>query len=71
MVIPKALRGKYNLMAGSRVKIIATRDGLLIKSGFERPWIGLRGMMRQYWKGKSLNKLIEEAKENVFPNSVG
>lgn len=65
MVIPKSLRGKYNLKEGSRVKIIVTRDGLLIKLGFERPWIGLRGMMRHDWKGKSLDKLIEEARKNA------
>ncbi|MBA7492499.1 hypothetical protein ES702_03049 [subsurface metagenome] len=65
MVIPKPLREKYNLMAGSRVKIITTRDGLVIKSGFERPWIGLRGMMREDWKGKSLDQIIEGARKNA------
>jgi AbrB family looped-hinge helix DNA binding protein len=66
MVIPKPLREKYNLMEGSRVKIIATRDGLLIKPRLEAPWIGLRGMMRRDWKDKSLDQLIEEAKRSLF-----
>lgn len=66
MVIPKPLREKYNLKQGSRVKIIATRDGIVIKSRFEGPWVGLRGMMKSDWKNKDLDKLIEEAKRSLF-----
>ena len=66
MVIPKPLRGKYNLRKGSKIKMIATRDGLLIKPRFEGPWIGLRGMMRKDWKNKDLDRLIEEAKKSLF-----
>jgi len=66
MVIPKPLREKYNLKQGSRVKIIATRDGIVIKSRFEGPWVGLRGMMKGDWKNKDLDQLIEEAKRSLF-----
>ena len=66
MVIPKPLREKYNLRQGSRVKIIATRDGIVIKSGLEGPWVGLRGMMKSDWKDKNLDQLIEEAKKSLF-----
>lgn len=66
MVIPKPLREKYNLKQGSRVKIIATRDGIVIKSRFEGPWVGLRGMMKSDWKNKDSDQLIEEAKRSLF-----
>lgn len=66
MVIPKPLRGEYNLRQGSKVKIIATRDGLLIKPRVEGPWIGLRGIMREDWKDKDLDQVIEEAKRSLF-----
>jgi AbrB family looped-hinge helix DNA binding protein len=66
MVIPKPLREKYHLKEGTRVKIIATRDGMLIKSYLEGPWTGLRGMMKKDWKDKNLDQLIEEAKKSLF-----
>ena len=66
MVIPKPLREKYNLKEGTRIKIIDTKDGMLIKSYLEGPWVGLRGMMKEYWKGENLDKLIEEAKKSLF-----
>lgn len=66
MVIPKPLRERYNLRRGSRVKIIATGEGMLIKSSLEGPWVGLRGMMRGVWGGTDLDKLIEEAKKSLF-----
>lgn len=66
MVIPKPLREKYDLVRGSKVKIIVTSDGMLIKPGLEGPWIGLRGMMRKGWKGVELDVLIEEARKSLF-----
>lgn len=66
MVIPKPLREKYSLKEGSRVKIIATRDGMLIKSHHEGPWIGLRGMMKKDWKNRDLDELIKGAKKSLF-----
>jgi len=66
MVIPKPLREKYNLKEGTRIKIIDTKDGMLIKSYLEGPWVGLRGMMKEDWKGENLDKLIEEAKKSLF-----
>ena len=66
MVIPKALREKYNLKKGTRAIIFETRDGILIKPSFEGPWIGLRGMMKTDWKNVDLDQLIEEAKKSLF-----
>ena len=66
MVIPKILREKYNLKQGSKVKIITTSEGILIKSSLEGPWTGLRGMMTSSWKSKDLDQLIEEAKKSLF-----
>lgn len=39
MVIPKPLRERYNLREGTKAKIIAVKEGLLIKSK-----IGNRGL---------------------------
>lgn len=66
MVIPKALRKKYNLKKGTRAKIIDTKDGILIRPNFEGPWIGLRGMMKTDWKNRDLDQLIQEAKKSIF-----
>jgi len=66
MVIPKLLREKYNLKQGSKVKIIITSEGMLIKSSLEGPWTGLRGMMTSSWKNKDLEQLIEDAKKSLF-----
>lgn len=66
MVIPKPLRKRYNLKQGSKVKIVVTSDGMLIKPGLEGPWIGLRGMMKKEWRGADLDGLIEEAKKSLF-----
>lgn len=66
MVIPKALREKYNLKKGTRAKLIDTKDGILIKPNFEGPWTGLRGMMKTDWKNLDLDQLIQEAKKSIF-----
>jgi len=66
MVIPKALRVKYNLNKGTKAKLIDTKDGILIKPSFEGPWTGLRGMMKTEWEDLDLDQLIEEAKRSVF-----
>ena len=66
MVIPKPLREKYNLKEGVRVKVIATGEGILLKSGLEGPWTGLRGIMKDDWRGEDLDRLIAEAKKSLF-----
>lgn len=66
MVIPKPLRERYGLKEGARVKAIATGEGILLKSGLEGPWTGLRGMMKDNWRGEDLDRLIEEAKKSLF-----
>lgn len=66
MVIPKAIREKYNLKKGTVAKIIDTKDGILIKPKFEGPWIGLRGMMKTEWMNQDLDQLIREAKKSIF-----
>jgi len=66
MVIPKPLRERYNLRQGSRVKLVITSDGIVIKSSLEGPWVGLRGMMTDDWKDRDLDQLIEEAKKSLF-----
>ena len=66
MVIPKALREKYNLKKGVRAKIIETKDGILLKASLEGPWTGLRGMMKKDWKDQDLDQLIKEARKTLF-----
>ncbi len=66
MVIPKVLREKYNLREGSRVKVIAGDGEIIIKPLLEGPWVGLRGLMREEWRGLDLDELIEEAKRSLF-----
>lgn len=66
MVIPKPVREKYHLQKGSRVKVIAGKDEIIIKPRLEAPWEGLRGMMREQWKNKDLDALIEAAKRSLF-----
>lgn len=66
MVIPKPLREKYNLERGQKAKIIATKDGLLLKPSSEGPWVGLRGMMKADLSGVDIDRLILEAKRSLF-----
>lgn len=65
MVIPKPLRDRYDLKKGSKVKIIATQDGMMIKMGLKPPWTGLRGLMEE-WRGIDLDRLIHQARKSMF-----
>lgn len=66
MVIPKPVREKYNIQKGSKVKVIAGKDAIIIKPRLEAPWDGLRGMMRDQWRNKDLDALIKAAKRSLF-----
>ncbi|NIQ06345.1 MAG: AbrB/MazE/SpoVT family DNA-binding domain-containing protein [Candidatus Korarchaeota archaeon] len=66
MVIPKPVREKYHIRKGSKVKVIAGKDAIIIKPRLEAPWDGLRGMMREQWRNKDLDALIEAAKRSLF-----
>lgn len=66
IVIPKPIRDAYGLKEGMRVHLVATEAGILLKSGFEKPWTGLRGLMKVEWGSLDLDSLIKEAKSAVF-----
>ena len=66
MVIPKKFREEYNLKRGTKVKVIAEREGIMIKPYLEGPSIGLRGMLKRKWANVDVEQLIEEAKKSLF-----
>lgn len=66
IVIPKPLREAYNLNEGNTVKFIAYEEGILLKSTLEKPWTGLRGLMKREWRNADLDSLIEKAKKSLF-----
>lgn len=69
IVIPKPVRDAYGLKEGMRVYLVATEAGILLKPGFEKPWAGLRGLMKVEWGSLNLDSLIEEAKRTVFKSA--
>jgi AbrB family looped-hinge helix DNA binding protein len=66
MVIPKELRDRYNLGEGSRVRMIASDEGIIIKAIPEPPWTGLRGIVAEEWSDVDLDALIDEAKKSLY-----
>jgi len=65
MVIPKALRERYNLGKGSRLRLIASDEGIVIKPIKSPPWTGLRGIVAEEWSDIDLDALIDEAKKSL------
>jgi AbrB family looped-hinge helix DNA binding protein len=66
LVIPKAARGVYGFREGSTVRIIATEEGVVLKPVVEKPWAGLRGMMKKEWGSLDIDLLIEESKRSLL-----
>jgi len=66
LVIPKAVRDVYGFRKGSIVRIIATEEGVVLKPIAEKPWAGLRGMMRKEWGSLDIDLLIEESKRSLL-----
>ncbi len=65
MVIPKELRDRYNMGKGSRVRMIASDEGIIIKAIPKPPWTGLRGIVAEEWSDVDLDALIDEAKKSL------
>ncbi|MFP3952312.1 MAG: AbrB/MazE/SpoVT family DNA-binding domain-containing protein [Candidatus Bathyarchaeia archaeon] len=65
MVIPKPLRERYNLRKGSRLRLIASDEGIIIKPIESPPWTGLRGIVAEEWSDIDLDTLIDEAKKSL------
>lgn len=66
IVVPKSLRDRFNLNKGTKVKIVASTNGVLLVPEDKGPWTSLRGMMKDSWKNVDLDMLIEEAKRSLF-----
>ncbi len=66
LVIPKALREKYKLREGSLLRVISEHERMILMPETGAPFRGLRGMMKNEWKKRDLDKLIEEAKGTLF-----
>ncbi len=66
IVIPKPVRDAYGLKEGMRIYLVATETGILLKPRFEKPWAGLRGLMKVEWGSLDLDSLVEEAKRAIF-----
>lgn len=66
IVIPKPVRDAYGLREGMKLKLVMIEGGVLLKPSLDRPWSGLKGMMKKEWVNADLDSLIEEAKRTVF-----
>lgn len=66
LVIPKALREKYRLKEGSLLRLIAESERMILTPDTGAPFADLRGLMRDEWKKRDLDKLVEEAKRSLF-----
>lgn len=63
IVIPKPLRDRFRIRENSRVRLVATEEGVLIRPALQKPWSGLRGFLRGALTIEELDRLVEEAKE--------
>ena len=66
IVIPKPLREKLRIKEDSRVTLVATEEGVLIRPRFQRPWSGLRGLIKGTLTIEELDHLLEEAKRSLL-----
>ena len=66
IVIPKALRDRFRLRENSRVTMVATEDGVLIRPLHQKPWSHLRGHIRGSLTVAELDHLLEEAKLSLL-----
>jgi len=66
IVIPKALREKFRLMENSRVILVGTEDGVLIRPLHQKPWSRLRGQIKGSMTVAELDRLLKEAKLSLL-----
>ena len=66
IVIPKPLRERFRIRENSHVMLVATEEGVLIRPTLQKPWSGLRGLIRGTLTIKELDRLLEEAKRSLL-----
>ena len=66
IVIPKPLRERFRIKEKSRVTVVATEEGVLIRPAVQKPWSGLRGLMKGTLTIDELDRLLEEAKRSLL-----
>ncbi len=66
IVIPKPLRDRFRIRQNSRVMLVATEEGVLIKPVHQKPWSGLRGLIKGSLTIEELDHLLEEAKLSLL-----
>ena len=66
IVIPKVLREKFRLRENSRVVLIGTEEGVLIRPLHQKPWSRLRGHIKGSMTIAELDRLLEEAKLSLL-----
>lgn len=66
IVIPKPLRDRFRIRENSHVRLVATEEGVLIRPALQKPWLGLRGVLRGALTIEELDRLLEEAKESLL-----
>ncbi len=66
IVIPKPLRDRFRMRESTRVTLVATEEGVLIKTSDQKPWLGLRGLLKGRLTVKELDSLLEEAKLSLI-----
>jgi len=60
IVIPKPLRDRFRIRENSRVRLVATEEGVLIRPALQKPWSGLRGVLRGAVSIEELDRLLDE-----------
>jgi len=66
IVIPKPLRERFRIREDSRVTLVATEEGIVIRPAIQRPWLGLRGLLKGALTAEELDRLLEEAKRSLL-----
>jgi len=66
IVIPKSLRERFRIKEDSRVILVATEEGVMIRPALQRPWSGLRGLLKGALTVEELDRLLEEAKRSLL-----
>ncbi len=61
IVIPKPLREKFRIREDSHVTLVATEEGVVIRPALQRPWSGLRGLLKGAFTVEELDRLLKEA----------
>jgi len=69
IVIPKPLRERFRIKENSRITLVATEEGVLIKPTYQKPWTGLRGLVKGALTIEELDRLLEEAKRSLLEAS--